>query len=138
MRACERAPPGCAAGPQVDHADPTHASLLAFNRLWVSQFGADSLLVFSTGRSPELFHALAVSCWVGGRVGGWVGGQAGQGSSARKDSKEGGRRERSTSGRIQCWQSREPAARHRARPPNLNPRIRARHAPLVTRLRSRC
>lgn len=46
--------------PQVDHKDGTHDKLRAFNRLWLSQFAADSLLVFSTGRSPELFHELAV------------------------------------------------------------------------------
>jgi hypothetical protein len=47
---------------QVDHNDGTHDKLRAFNRLWLSEFAADSLLVFSTGRSPELFHELAVRC----------------------------------------------------------------------------
>lgn len=46
--------------PQVDHGDFNHAALRAFNRLWVSAYAPDSLLVFSTGRSPPLFHELAV------------------------------------------------------------------------------
>lgn len=58
--AAARAPwPPCP--PQVDHKDITHEALLRFNRLWLTRFAQDSLLVFSTGRSPELFHALAVS-----------------------------------------------------------------------------
>lgn len=43
----------------VNHADVVHQDLLRFNRLWLSEFAADSLLVFSTGRSPELFKELA-------------------------------------------------------------------------------
>ncbi|PSC72019.1 Sucrose-phosphatase 2 [Micractinium conductrix] len=43
----------------VDHGDFNHAALRAFNRLWVSAYAPDSLLVFSTGRSPPLFHELA-------------------------------------------------------------------------------
>ncbi|GAB4813979.1 hypothetical protein N2152v2_001025 [Parachlorella kessleri] len=43
----------------VNHNDVIHEDLLRFNRLWVSEFGHDSLLVFSTGRSPELFKELA-------------------------------------------------------------------------------
>ena len=45
---------------QVDHKDSTHEKLLAFNRLWMTRFDADSLLIYSTGRSPELFGELAV------------------------------------------------------------------------------
>lgn len=44
----------------MDHSDATHDKLLRFNRLWVTEFAPDSLLVFSTGRSPLLFHELAV------------------------------------------------------------------------------
>jgi hypothetical protein len=43
----------------VDHADATHEKLLRFNRCWMTEFAPDSLLVFSTGRSPPLFHDLA-------------------------------------------------------------------------------
>ena len=45
---------------QVDHKDEAHDKLLAFNRMWITHFARDSLLVFSTGRSPELFYNLAV------------------------------------------------------------------------------
>lgn len=47
---------------QVDHNDATHDKLRRFNRLWLTDFAPDSLLVFSSGRSPELFHELAVRC----------------------------------------------------------------------------
>lgn len=53
-------------GVQVNHADVVHQDLLRFNRLWLSEFAADSLLVFSTGRSPELFKELAVSAGTAG------------------------------------------------------------------------
>ncbi|KAL4440460.1 hypothetical protein ABPG75_003461 [Micractinium tetrahymenae] len=43
----------------VDHNDATHEKLRRFNRLWLTEFAPDSLLVFSSGRSPELFHELA-------------------------------------------------------------------------------
>ncbi|KAI8467278.1 MAG: sucrose-6F-phosphate phosphohydrolase-domain-containing protein [Monoraphidium minutum] len=42
----------------VQNEDASHARLLAFNRLWAASFAADSLLVFSTGRSPSLFAEL--------------------------------------------------------------------------------
>ncbi|KAF8068240.1 SPP1 [Scenedesmus sp. PABB004] len=42
----------------VQNEDPTHQRLQAFNRLWSVSFAHDSLLVFSTGRSPHLFCQL--------------------------------------------------------------------------------
>ena len=46
---------------QVQNEDLSHARLLAFNRTWSRQLRYDSLLAFSTGRSPQLFAEL----WVG-------------------------------------------------------------------------
>jgi len=43
---------------QVDHADPAHTALHAFNALWDAHFAADSLLIYSTGRSHALYEAL--------------------------------------------------------------------------------
>jgi hypothetical protein len=41
---------------QVDHKD--HGSLLRFGALWESEYNHDSLLVYSTGRSPQMFSDL--------------------------------------------------------------------------------
>jgi sucrose-6F-phosphate phosphohydrolase len=42
----------------VDHKDKENSSLLRFNSVWETSFRHDSMLVFSTGRSPFLYQKL--------------------------------------------------------------------------------
>jgi sucrose-6F-phosphate phosphohydrolase len=42
----------------VDHDDKEHVALNKFGQLWKDKFAADSLLVFSTGRSHALYEEL--------------------------------------------------------------------------------
>jgi sucrose-6F-phosphate phosphohydrolase len=51
-------PPPLSSSSQVDHADPSHTALHAFNALWDAHFAADCLLVYSTGRSHALYEQL--------------------------------------------------------------------------------
>lgn len=44
----------------MDHDDKEHEALNAFGQLWKDKFAADSLLVFSTGRSHALYEELRV------------------------------------------------------------------------------
>lgn len=65
-------------GAQVDHHDKTHDKLLRFNNAWDTELANDSLLIYSSGRSPHLYEKLAVRVVVfrmqgsRGRLGRWV------------------------------------------------------------------
>lgn len=44
----------------MDHHDPDDVSLLRFNSLWEAYYRDNSLLVYSTGRSPTIYKQLRI------------------------------------------------------------------------------